>query len=136
MKHVQIENFRSKSGSLGFNRSNYKGGLRLTSNENYDNRFIKGPIPLKWIIAASKLSGKTLHISMVLWFLKGVNKNYTVKLSGKLIRSFGVSRSTLYRGLNNLEKAGLITVQRKMGQSPMVTIHTDKKESNDEEKIK
>jgi DNA-binding GntR family transcriptional regulator len=43
-------------------------------------------------------------------------------LNGKLIRSFGVSRSTLYRGLRKMEDANLITVEQRIGQSPIVTI--------------
>jgi DNA-binding transcriptional ArsR family regulator len=76
----------------------------------------------KEIPILSSLPGKSLEISMVLWFLKGVTRKHTVKLSGKLIRSFGVSRSTLYRGLAKMEDAGLISVQRQKGRSPMVTI--------------
>jgi len=121
MDTVTIDNFRLKSSYHSFKRINHRGP-NTTSKENSDILYIKGPIPLKWILAASKLPGKSLEISMVLWFLKGVTRKHTVKLSGKLIRSFGVSRSTLYRGLAKMENAGLISVQRQIGRSPMVTI--------------
>ena len=124
MDTVTIDNFRLKSSYHSFKRINHRGP-NTTSKENSDKRFIKGPIPLEWLLTASKLSGKSLEISMVLWFLKGVTKNHTVKLSGKLVRSFGVSRSTLYRGLAEMENAGLISIQRHKGRSPMVTILTN-----------
>jgi DNA-binding transcriptional ArsR family regulator len=124
MDTVTIDNFRLKSSYHIFKQINHRGP-NTTSKENSDNRFIKGPIPLKWILAASELPGKSLEISMVLWFLKGVTKKHTVKLNGKLIRSFGVSRSTLYRGLAEMENAGLISIQRQKGRSPMVTILTN-----------
>ena len=121
MNTVKIDNFRLKSGHHIFKQINHRG-LNKTSKENSDNRFIKGPIPLKWILPASSLPGKSLQISMALWFLKGVTRKNTVKLSGKLVRSFGVSRSTLYRGLAEMENAGLISIQRHKGRSPIVTI--------------
>jgi DNA-binding transcriptional ArsR family regulator len=121
MDTVTIDNFRFKSSYHIFKRINHRGP-NTTSKENSDYRYIQGPIPLKWILAASELPGKSLEISMVLWFLKGVTRKHTIKLSGKLIRSFGVSRSTLYRGLAKMENAGLISVQRQIGRSPMVTI--------------
>ena len=124
MDTVRIDNFRAASSSYNFKRVNPRGP-NINTNGNSDKRFIKGPIPLKWILTASKLPGKSLEISMVLWFLKGVIRNNTVKLSGKLVRSFGVSRSTLYRGLAEMEKAGLISIKRQIGRSPMVTILTN-----------
>jgi DNA-binding transcriptional ArsR family regulator len=121
MDTVTIDNFRATSSSYNFKRVNPQG-LYINTKGNSDKRFIKGPIPLKWILAASELPGKSLEISMALWFLKGVTRKNTVKLSGKLIRSFGVSRSTLYRGLAAMENAGLISIRRQIGRSPMVTI--------------
>jgi DNA-binding transcriptional ArsR family regulator len=121
MDALEIDNFRSESGFCEFKRINLRGP-NTTSKKNSDYRYIKGPIPLKWILPASSLPGKSLQISMALWFLKGVTRKNTVKLSGKLVRSFGVSRSTLYRGLAEMENAGLISIQRYKGRSPMVTI--------------
>jgi len=124
MDTLKIDNFRAEAGCCDFKRIYFRGP-NTTSKENLDKRFIKGPIPLEWLLTASKLPGKSLEISMVLWFLKGVTKNHTVKLSGKLVRSFGVSRSTLYRGLAEMENAGLISIQRKKSRSPMVTIQVN-----------
>ena len=124
MDTLTINNFQPTSGSYILKRINPRGHA-TTSRANPDKRFIKGPIPLKWVLTASALTGKSLEISMVLWFLKGVTRKNTVKLNGKLIRSFGVSRSTLYRGLAEMENAGLISIQRQIGRSPVVTIHTN-----------
>jgi len=124
MDVLKIDNFRSEAGCCDFKQINFRSPI-TTSKDNLDKRFIKGPISLEWLVIASKLPGKSLQISMALWFLKGVTKKNTVKLSGKLVRSFGVSRSTLYRGLAEMENAGLITIQRHKGQSPMVTILTN-----------
>jgi len=124
MDTLRIDNFRATLSSYNFKRINPRGP-NTTPKKKSDKRFIQGPIPMKWILIASELPGKSLEISMVLWFLKGVIRNNTVKLSGKLVRSFGVSRSTLYRGLTEMEKAGLISIKRQIGRSPMVTILTN-----------
>jgi hypothetical protein len=121
MDPVRIDDFRATLSLYNFQRINDRGP-NINTTVNPDKRFIKGPIPLKWILTASELPGKSLEISMALWFLKGVTRKNTVKLSGKLIRSFGVSRSTFYRGLAAMENAGLISIQRQIGRSPMVTI--------------
>lgn len=87
-------------------------------------KFLKGPIPWDWLSMASKVSGrgKALHIAIVLWFLAGMNKKAMVTLSGKVLKDLGVKRNAAYRGLNALERAGLVSVIRHNGRSPIVTI--------------
>ncbi len=84
--------------------------------------FIKGPLPLDWIITAAKLPGKVLHVALVMWYLAGLKKSYTFKLSGAKLRSFGISRQSSYRAVDALEKVGLIEVTRKRGQNPEIKI--------------
>jgi len=85
-------------------------------------KFLKGPIPLKWLEKAPPLKGKALALSICLWFLKGVSRSDTVKVSYKLLNDFKVSRESAYRGLESLEAEGLISVERHPGRSPVVTI--------------
>lgn len=85
-------------------------------------KFLKGPIPLEWLKRAAPLPGKALQIYLCIWFLKGVKRNNTVKLSYKLLIEFGVSRSSSYRGLKALEDTHLISVERHSGRSPLVTL--------------
>jgi len=90
-------------------------------------KFLRGPIPLEWLKRAALLTGKALQISLCIWFLTGVNRNKTVKISYKLLQDFGVSRSSSYRGLKALENAGLIAVERQPGCSPLVTLKEHEK---------
>ena len=103
-------------------RQNHVPATRRDPSARNNNRFLKGPIPLNWLIKAAPLNGKALEIGVVIWHLKGLKRKNTVKLNGKLLREFKISRSTLYRGLDQMEKAGLISIQRQIGRSPMVTI--------------
>ena len=83
---------------------------------------ICGPIPLEWITKAAGGEGKTLHVAMALWFLAGLKRSRKVALSQSKLKLFGVSRQASYRALSRLEGAGLVSVVRHPGRSPIVTI--------------
>lgn len=89
---------------------------------NKGEKFLKGPIPMNWIEKASQQSGHALHVGMALWHLSGLNKSAKVKLSGSVLRRMGVDRYAGYRGLQKLEEAGLVEVDRHKGRNPIVTI--------------
>lgn len=86
-------------------------------------KFLKGPIPWNWLTAAAKLSGKALHVAVVLWFTAGIKYSPTIALSGKVLKDMGVQRNAAYRGLAVLEEAGLVAVIRHRGRCPRVTIN-------------
>jgi hypothetical protein len=87
--------------------------------------FIKGPLPLRWIQAAARLPGRTLQVALALWYLAGLKKTSTVRLTSKPLVEMGVSRDAKYDGLARLEEAGLIAVQRQLGQAPLVSLLTE-----------
>ena len=84
--------------------------------------FLKGPVPLKWLTVAGNLPGKALHVGIVLWLWAGIEKRTSVKLSSFRLEPMGVSRHSSYRALAALEGAGLVSVVRKQGSGPLVTI--------------
>lgn len=84
--------------------------------------FLRGPVPLWWLIAAAKLPGKALTVGLVLWFRRGIEKRSTIKLPPALLRRFGISRHAGYRALESLESAGLVAVERHPGSCPVVTL--------------
>jgi hypothetical protein len=84
--------------------------------------FLKGPIPLKWLAQASGLPGKALHVGVAIWFLAGMKKSSTVSLAAAVLRTFGVSRHSVYRALSALESAALVSVDRHRGRNPIVTL--------------
>ena len=85
-------------------------------------KFLRGPVPLAWLRRAAELRGKALAVGLALWFLRGVLKRRTVRLTGRTLRRFGIGRKPGYLGLKNLEAAGLARVRRQAGRSPVVTI--------------
>jgi len=85
--------------------------------------FLKGPIPLNWLTAASKLRGKApLTVALAVWFQVGRRKSRAVTLTSAVVERFGVNRKAKYAGLAALEKASLVRVHRRPRKNPIVTV--------------
>ena len=85
-------------------------------------KHLRYPIPIDWLAAAARLPGRSLHVGVALWVAYGVVNSRVVPLPNVSGLRFGLDRNAKYRGLAWLEQAGLVTVQRKLGRAPMVTI--------------
>ena len=86
-------------------------------------QFVRGPIPLDWLMVAAQLPGCALAVGVALWHLAGLRSSREdLPLSTERLRPFGVSRHSKDRALRALVHAGLVTVQRKAGRSPRVTL--------------
>ncbi len=79
-------------------------------------------IPLPWIHKASRLPGKALHVGIVIWFLSGVTKSKTAKLTRKWLSKFGIHHETGRRGLKALKRAELVHFEPSGHKSPLVTL--------------
>jgi len=85
--------------------------------------FLRGPIPLPWLTAAAKLSGKgPLAVALALWFEAGRRNSTEVRLTTAILNRFNVNRKAKYRALASLEKAGLVRVHQEPRKNPVVTI--------------
>jgi hypothetical protein len=107
----QIAKLLAKNGKL-------KGPPRHGPKEE----FLRGPIPLSWLTPATRLSGKALALALALWFQSGRKNCREVTLSSPILERFHVNRKALYRGLDSLEAAGLVSVAKRKGKNPTVTI--------------
>ena len=116
MAPVDIDRLRLRSVPL---RRRHFGPPRPFKGEH----FLKGRIPLPWLEAAARLPGKSLHVALALWFLGGLHKSRVIALSNVVSARFGLDRNSKYRGLAALEGAGLITIVRKLGRAPVVTLN-------------
>ena len=77
---------------------------------------------MAWLNEAAKLPGKTLNLGLAIWWLAGMAKTKTFKLTGKALAQLGVSRDAASDALKRLEERGLLRVQRSPGQRPTVEI--------------
>lgn len=85
--------------------------------------FLKGPIPLPWLSAATRLPGKSpLSVALAIWFEAGRRKSMEVTLTTAILQRFSVNRKAKYRALSSLENAGLVRVYREPRRNPVVTI--------------
>jgi hypothetical protein len=84
--------------------------------------FLKGPIPYPFLTKVANLPGKALHVAIAVLFLSGLTKSKTVTLKNSLLRELGVSRYSGYRALKKIEQVGLVSVLRKHGRNPIVTL--------------
>ena len=89
-------------------------------------KFIKGPIPANWMAEVYKLPASAIKIGLALWYVSGLKKSTTFRLTTKQLEDFYIDRQTKYRGLQHLEKAGLIEVKSQAGKNPTVTLITKK----------
>ena len=75
-----------------------------------------------WLACAMRLPGKSLHLAVGLLLIANVQNSRKLALSNRTSRHFGLDRNSKYRALAWLEEARLVTVERKLGRSPIVTI--------------
>jgi hypothetical protein len=85
-------------------------------------QYLSGPIPLPWISRAACLPGRGLNTAMALWHIYKLSRCRTVKMQAKILLVFGLTRKSYTQGLARLELAGLISVERKHGATPTVTL--------------
>ena len=63
-----------------------------------------------------------IRVGLAVWYAAGVRKSLTVTFTETWRAPLGLSRYQAKRGLRQLEEAGLITIERREGKAPHVTI--------------
>jgi hypothetical protein len=75
------------------------------------------------VTTAAGCPGKALAVALAVWYRAGRKKCARVKLSlATLDKQMGIKRDAARRGLAALERAGLVTVERRVGARPQVTL--------------
>jgi hypothetical protein len=84
-------------------------------------QFVK--VPWTWIerLAPSQ-SANTYRVALTLLFRHWKGNGDPIKLGNGMLAIDGVSRFAKYRALAELEQFGLITVDRRLKKSPIVTL--------------
>jgi hypothetical protein len=97
--------------------------------------FLRGPIPMLWLRRVCRLPGKnTLATALAIWWLAGLRRREEgLSLTTAALKRFEVvTRSAKYDALKALEAAKLISVRRKAGKNPAVTILPVEPEGDDQ----
>lgn len=79
---------------------------------------------LNAILVAAELPGKgpLSTFAMLLTLCERFQRSDHLMLAPKTLRESKLTRATVYRSLEILEQAGLVTVKRQKGLAPMVTL--------------
>ena len=78
---------------------------------------------MSWLLTAARLSGKALHVGVLLWHWRGWKKKNEFGFSGaRCAQELGVNRSTVHRALRALEQAHLVQVVWGTNKSPLVRL--------------
>jgi hypothetical protein len=83
---------------------------------------LRGPIPWGWWMAAVRLPGRATQVAAACWLVAGWEKSAEIELVLGGWGELGLSRFSAGRGLHTLENAGLVTVVRRAGGPPTVTL--------------
>jgi DNA-binding transcriptional ArsR family regulator len=94
-------------------------GRRITP---ISDKFIKGPVNVVWLSQARQLGVAALWVGLSLWFLRGLRRSDSFIVSNLTMREWDVLPDAKRRALRALEKAGLITIERRGRRSPRVTL--------------
>lgn len=85
--------------------------------------YLRGPIFWRWIKTANSLPGKALAVGLVLWLYRALKKSVSVKVGiNDIVEKIHVAPDTVRRGLQALERAGLIEIKRESGQKNTITL--------------
>jgi hypothetical protein len=88
-------------------------------------KFLKGPIPWAWLDRAGRLRGQALAVALVLHQRAGMKRSPSFRFNQSSTTDLGLNVSSIRRGITELERAGLIKVERKPGRGLDVTIIRD-----------
>jgi hypothetical protein len=87
------------------------------------SEFIKGPIRLSWLRPLLRLPRRAIRLGLYLQMLAGcLRRRERLRANLSKAQDFELSRQAASRALVDLERAGLISVERAPGRAPLVTI--------------
>jgi DNA-binding transcriptional ArsR family regulator len=86
-------------------------------------RFIKGPLPIGWLAAATRAGHPlALPVLLALKHKADLLRQEWVKPPASVLRLFGVDKDGRSRAIAALERAGLVEVRRRKGRPPLVRL--------------
>jgi len=88
-------------------------------------RFLKGPIPMRLIAKAANLPGQSLSVYLAVHHRTALTRQEWVTLPKGLMAQLGISRDAKSRALRELEAASLIRLQTAKGRSARASLSPD-----------
>ena len=95
-------------------------GCAVRRQSQRAGRFLKGPVPLKWV--RDYIQCSTDRLLLTLRAHADMRRSNEVRLSTDVLRDAGIAdRKTAYRAIERLEASGALTVARKRGRRPVIS---------------
>jgi len=79
-------------------------------------------VPWTWIERLSGATGQTCLVALHLLYLHWKGRGEPIKLANGMLRIDGISRQSKWRALGDLERRGVIVVERRRRRSPIVRL--------------
>ena len=79
-------------------------------------------VPWKWVEALSGASGQTWELATHLLYRHWRNGGVPIKLANSMLKTDGIGRKGKSHALTEMERRGLIAVERSDRKSPIVTL--------------
>jgi hypothetical protein len=79
-------------------------------------------VPLPWLKLLEGASGQVCRLALHLAYLNWRRKGAPVTLSNSAVRGVGLERRAKWRALRELERRGLLSVERHPRRSPIVRL--------------
>jgi hypothetical protein len=118
-----LDKFRLPTNHLSGKTTHKRAGPLAAEPSRLRRGFVKGPIYLDWYLKVQELPGKVpLGLAVALKYQQGLNKTNPVRLTTKLLDLFNLKKRSVYDALDLLERANLVSVERKSGCCRSVTI--------------
>ena len=112
-----VETLRADPANPGFvvKRANVSAKI-----DKRRGQFIR--LPWLWFEKLAGATGQTYHVALYFLFLHWKNGGEPIKLANGMLKLSGTSRQSKWRALTELERRGLITVERRARRSPIVRL--------------
>ena len=93
--------------------------------EKRRKHFVK--LPWTWAEALSGASGKTWELAVQLLYQHWKGNGAPIKLANGMLENDGIDRFAKWRALKELERRGLVTIERRRARSPLITVNVGSK---------
>ena len=80
-------------------------------------------VPFGWLELLDGASGKAYALALHLLYLDWKAKGAPIRLANGMLKIDGVSRASKWRALAELERRGLISIERRSRKSPLITVN-------------
>jgi len=82
-------------------------------------RFVRGPIPIPWLVTAFTLTPSALKCAIALFYQRGLSGSDEFKIEPKRFRELGIDDTARRRGLRELEEHRLVRLAKGQSKSPV-----------------